>query len=156
MIVEEPLYDDAACCGRLRWAFLSIWSLVDLASILPWYIDFLLVEDIPAAQFIRLLRLLRLPALRTPAQQFVEIFRESRTLFALTAYVSFTTWIVASALYWLAEKDNPNMTIRYGETEDGNATEFKRFGSIASASYYTLVNMCGEYPLIKEHSDWGK
>lgn len=46
--------------GRLRWALTTRWSLVDLASILPYYVDLALPQNLPATQFVRLLRLFRM------------------------------------------------------------------------------------------------
>ena len=30
------------------------------------------------------------------------------------------------------------------------------FGNILNAMYYTLLNMFGEFPLVKEHNAWGR
>lgn len=47
----ERLYSGAT--GRLRWAATDFYSWVDLASIVPFYVDRLIAEDLPATQFIR-------------------------------------------------------------------------------------------------------
>lgn len=39
--------------GRLRWAVTDFYSWVDLASILPFYVDVVVAQDLPATQFIR-------------------------------------------------------------------------------------------------------
>lgn len=39
--------------GRLRWAVTDFYSWVDLASIVPFYVDLVVAEDLPATQFIR-------------------------------------------------------------------------------------------------------
>lgn len=39
--------------GRLQWAMTDFYSWVDLASIVPFYLDILVAEDLPATQFIR-------------------------------------------------------------------------------------------------------
>lgn len=47
----ERLYSGVT--GRLRWAVTDFYSWVDLASIVPFYVDRLIAEDLPATQFIR-------------------------------------------------------------------------------------------------------
>lgn len=39
--------------GRLRWAVTDFYSWVDLASIVPYYLDLAVAQDLPATQFIR-------------------------------------------------------------------------------------------------------
>lgn len=39
--------------GRLRWAVTDFYSWVDLASIVPFYVDIMVAQDLPATQFIR-------------------------------------------------------------------------------------------------------
>ena len=47
----ERLY--SGLTGRLRWAVTDFYSWVDLASIVPFYVDILVAQDLPATQFIR-------------------------------------------------------------------------------------------------------
>jgi hypothetical protein len=37
----------------MQWATTDVFSWVDVASFLPFYIDLLLPQDLPATQFIR-------------------------------------------------------------------------------------------------------
>ncbi|CAN0167294.1 unnamed protein product, partial [Hapterophycus canaliculatus] len=46
-----PLYRGPM--GRLVWAATDFYSWVDLASIVPFYVDLVVAEDLPATQFIR-------------------------------------------------------------------------------------------------------
>lgn len=48
----EPLYADSLA-GRLKWAVTDFYSWVDLASIVPFYVDIVVAQDLPATQFIR-------------------------------------------------------------------------------------------------------
>lgn len=48
----ERVYADSLA-GRLRWAVTDFYSWVDLASIVPFYLDILVAQDLPATQFIR-------------------------------------------------------------------------------------------------------
>ncbi|CAN0471879.1 unnamed protein product, partial [Ectocarpus sp. 8 AP-2014] len=47
----RPLYSGMK--GRLVWAATDFYSWVDLASIVPFYVDMAVAQDLPATQFIR-------------------------------------------------------------------------------------------------------
>lgn len=47
----KPLYTGLG--GRLRWAVTDFYSWIDLASIVPFYVDIMVASDLPATQFIR-------------------------------------------------------------------------------------------------------
>ena len=162
--------------GLLKY-ILSPFALVDLASILPFYLDLLTpADDIPAVQFIRLLRVLRIMALGDYAKAFTDCARaitQNQELLATSGFAGMAAWIVVSSLFYLAERDNPEMIwMENGHCNNGvacNATEGapdtcpvgdcngeKYFGNILNSMYFTLVNMFGEFPLIKEHTAWGR
>lgn len=145
--------------GRLKWAVTDPFSWVDLASILPFYIDLAVPEDLPASQFIRLLRLFRMMKVEgrylRAFTTFDGIFRKNRQLLLTSGFVGFSCWLITSSLYYLAEKDNERMLWQYPECLDvGNCKN--RYESIGSASYFTLLNLFGEFPLVFEHSTWGR
>ena len=81
---------------------------------------------------------------------FDDIFEDSTGLLRTSGFVGVTTWILCSSLYYLAEKDNPQMLLDPDDPSSG------RFRSILSSSYFCLVNLFGEYPLSANHSPWGK
>ncbi|CAM9194722.1 unnamed protein product [Chrysoparadoxa australica] len=156
------------CSGRLVWAVTDFYSLVDLASILPFYIDLFIPQDLPASQFIRLLRLFRVMRVEGRYLEaftvFDDIFRDNKQLLTASGFVGCTTWIVLSSCYYLAERhnsdmiwDHPGCTTESGGAGDGGLPPCtNRFHSIASSSYYTLLNLFGEFPLINEHTAWGR
>jgi hypothetical protein len=150
--------------ARARYVF-SIWSFIDLATILPFYIDIALPGvDIPSVQFIRVARLLRVfrpegrfGAMYAEVQHvLLDKLHENRQVWYTALFIGGSIWIVCSALYYVTERHNPKMMwMDYGDCE-AKGTCVNRMGSIPSAMYFCLVNMFGEYPLADEHSDWGK
>ena len=46
--------------GRLRWIVTDPYSYVDIATILPFYIDLCIPGDLASSQFLRILRLFRM------------------------------------------------------------------------------------------------
>lgn len=92
--------------GRFKWAFTNFFSWVDLASILPYYADLLLPQDIPATQFIRLLRLFRMMRADRYMEAFTtfdDILVQNKKLLATGGFVGFTVWIILSSFYYLGE-----------------------------------------------------
>ena len=51
-------YPYTGILGRLKWATTDFFSWVDLAAIVPFYVDRLIKADLPALQFLRLFRVL--------------------------------------------------------------------------------------------------
>ena len=135
--------------GRLRWIVTDPYSWVDIGTILPFYIDLCVPGDLASSQFLRILRLFRM--MRVEGQylesfdMFGKIFKDNAMLWQTAGFVGFTTWILCSALYYWADKDTVNAD-----------TGEKLFRSIPEASYFTLLNLFGEYPLIDTHSNWGR
>ena len=52
----------------------SFYAVIDLVSILPFYIDLLLPQDLPASQFVRILRLFRMMRLEGRYTQAFTLF----------------------------------------------------------------------------------
>lgn len=121
--------------GRFRWMF-SFYSIVDLATILPFYCDVLLLRhsDMTASLFLRMFRLLRMmrsqgSSSTTPiysndplaTQQHPQatikhydsawsmiddILAAQKSVLITTGFVGVTVWIAVSSLYYLAERRN--------------------------------------------------
>jgi len=174
--------------GRLRY-IPTFYSLIDLVSIVPFYVDsFLLVNsNLAASQFMRMFRIFRMMkgegrAYSSALTLFDDVFYRQRGILATALFVGMTTWIAISSLYYLAERRNLAM-IYCGSTPgcadvDTSQCTFDSWGfvdcpdcpstptapypcynmyqSILSASYYSLLNLFGEFPLITQHSPWGK
>lgn len=179
--------------GRIRY-IPSFFSLVDLASTVPFYIDALFVRngDIGATQFLRMFRLFRMMRVEgrydTALTMFDDVFRMQKGILGTALFVGVTTWVTVSSLYFLLERRSNDM-IYCGAAPEycGDADEidvslcvidswgiadcsaagcppsdeypepcYNLFQSIPMASYYTLLNLFGEFPLIDQHNVGGK
>ena len=175
--------------GRLRF-ICSFFSVVDLLSILPFYIDFLVPGNLPASQFLRMFRLLRMMKMEgryiAAFTLIDDVVREQKAVLSTALFVGMSTWIVCSSFYYIAEHRS-SLSIYCGaaehcdaDTVDTSACTFDEWGlvnctaggcpgtgdlphpcwnlfqSIPGSMYFTLVNLFGEFPLIDQHSVWGK
>eukprot|EP00936_MAST-01D_sp_MAST-1D-sp1_P001188 g1188.t1 len=143
----DPAYGRlGGALGRLRWTF-SFWSLVDLVSIVPFIVCAVSDCHCDSTVWLRIFRLFR--DLRTYGgyqaafDELAKILSDSRHLLITSSYVGFSVCLILSSMYYLAEKDNPAMV--YGQ-----------FDSIVSSSYFALMNLFGEFPLVNNHNSWGK
>ena len=181
--------------GRVRYTF-TFFSLVDLASTVPFYVDSFLIPniDVPSLYFLRMFRLLGMK--RSEGGRFDlaltllnDVFVEQSGILGVAGFVGFTVWAIFSSLYYLAERNNTDMIYcgaalksceLKGEdevitslckidhwgivdcsaagcpNEDGKEVCWNVYRSILDSSYWTLVNLFGEYPLVDKHSPAGK
>ena len=100
--------------GRVLFVF-SFYSLVDLLSTLPFYVDFFTEGNLPASQALRTFRLFRIMRLEG---KYVESFTllddlaveiAAGGLLKTAGFIGCAVWVVCSALYYLAERHNPAM-----------------------------------------------
>jgi len=189
--LEDPKYK--GFWGRIKY-IPTFFSLVDLASTLPFYIDAFFVRnaDIGATQFLRMFRLFRMMRVEgrydTALTMFDDVFYAQRGILGTALFVGITTWVTVSSLYYLVERRSTDM-IYCGAAPDycGDADEidtslceidfwgiadcsaagcppsdnspepcYNLFKSIPMASYYALLNLFGEFPLIDQHNVGGK
>ncbi len=170
-IPSAPGFKDTQKFGRLSWAFTDFFSIVDLVSIVPFYIDLFIQEDLPAMQFVRLIRLFRVmkadPRFTSAFSFFGVVYEENRKLLATGGLIGGIVWLIIASCYYLAERNNPSMVWEHPQCYNGlNSTDagddpslppcYNRFRSIPSAAYYTLLNLFGEFPLVDQHSNWGR
>jgi hypothetical protein len=178
--------------GRLRY-IPTFFSLVDLASTVPFYIDsFLLQQDLAASSFLRMFRLLRMMRVEgrydTALTMVDDVFRRQRAILGTALFVGVTTWMTVAALYYTAERRNLNMIYcgaapdYCGDVESIDTSEcvidlwgvtnctaagcyatddypepcYNLFNSIPMASYYALLNLFGEFPLMTQHGPAGQ
>lgn len=144
--------------ARMSWCT-SFYAIVDLCSIAPHYIEMCsvyltkaackgdgVVIEMPASQFIRIFRLLRVMRLDGKYLEaftvFDDIYEEQKDLIFKSGFVGTAVWIILSGANWWAERSNPAM--------EG------KMDSIGQASFYTLCNLFGEFPLVNERSAAGK
>ncbi len=100
----EPRH--AGAWGRVRYVF-TFFSLVDLVSILPFYVDFLVPGNLPASQFLRMFRLLRMMKVEG---RYIEAFtliddvvREQKGVLGTAGFVGASTWVICAGFYYVAE-----------------------------------------------------
>ncbi len=170
-IPSSPNFKDTQKFGRLSWAFTDFFSIVDLVSIVPFYVDLFIQEDLPAMQFIRLIRLFRVlkaePRFASAFSFFGVVYEENRHLLATSGLIGGIVWLIIASCYYAAERDNPSMVWEHPQCYNGlNSIDagddpslppcYNRFRSIPSSAYYTLLNLFGEFPLVDQHSNWGR
>jgi len=143
-----------SCLARITWVFTDFFSIVDLVSIMPFYVDILIPgrQNYLATQWVRVVRLLRL----LPALPYDVIWKKSYKLLMASGFAGCTVWVICAALYYWFEKDNSDMI--YCPDEDGKKEGlcWNRFHSIPAAMYYSLLNFFGEFPLADKHSLGGR
>jgi Ion transport protein len=178
--------------GRCKWSC-SFYSMVDLVSIVPFYIDALVWRhsEVSAVSFVRMFRLVRMMRARSNPNtenrydsawnMIDDVVQAQQGVLLTTGFVGFTIWMAVSSLYYLAEHrnlamiycptcDDENVTAIQDPTKDcqldqwGNVVGcapscvgcYHLYESIPMASYYALLNLFGEFPLINLHSAAGK
>jgi len=174
--LEDPAY--AGLFGRLRW-IPTFFSMVDLASTVPFYIDAFALRhtDLAASQFLRMFRLLRMMRVEgrydTALTMVDDVYRQQKGLLGTAGFVGITVWLAVSALYYLAERRNFDMVYcsscpdldaendctidEWGSVECAECTGcYNYYESIPMASYYALLNLFGEFPHMAAHSFGGK
>lgn len=187
--LEKPEY--AGIYGRYRWVF-SFFSVVDLASTLPFYVDAFVLRNtsLVATSFLRMFRLFRmargLGRYGSAITMLGDVYQQQKGIFGTALFVGFTTWMTVSSLYYIVERRNTDLIYcgaapdycaddvdtslceidSWGFTDcaaaDCPATEefpepcYNLYNSIPMASYYALLNLFGEFPLIDQHSSEGQ
>ena len=179
--------------GRVRFVF-SFFSMVDLASTVPFYVDAFLLPntDLAASNFLRMFRLLRMMRVEGRYDLALglldDVIYEQRGILATALFVGATIWGVMSSFFYLAERNNPDMiycgaappscfesqdiidtslcvTNDWGfvdcsaagcDNVDGKESCWNVYRSIADASFWTLMELFGEFPLVDQHSAFGK
>uniref|UniRef100_A0A7S1VPC1 Ion transport domain-containing protein n=1 Tax=Grammatophora oceanica TaxID=210454 RepID=A0A7S1VPC1_9STRA len=181
--------DYAGIWGRIKY-LPTFYSVVDLASTLPFYVDSFALPntDLAASQFLRMFRLFRMMRVEgrydTALTMFDDVLYEQKDILGTALFVGVTTWIAVSSLYYLVERRSNDM-IYCGAAPDycGDPDEidvslceidawgitdcsaagcpptdeyaepcYNLYKSIPMASYYALLNLFGEFPLIDQHS----
>eukprot|EP00168_Porphyra_purpurea_P012922 TRINITY_DN3472_c0_g1_i5.p1 TRINITY_DN3472_c0_g1~~TRINITY_DN3472_c0_g1_i5.p1 ORF type:complete len:313 (-),score=129.76 TRINITY_DN3472_c0_g1_i5:131-1018(-) len=136
--MEEPaIAAEGPLKGRVTYAT-RFFLLVDLASILPWWVAVMPgVPESPdfttALRVFRLFRLLKAEKYISAFGLLAEVLRENSTLLIATSFYAFMFWVTFATLLYLTEVDNPAL---------GNF-----FQSIPASLFPTLLMLTGEYPL---------
>jgi len=132
----------------------------------------------------RLFRMMRVEGrYDTALTMFDDVFYNQREILGTALFVGVTTWTTVSSLYYLVERRSTEMIycgagycpdidtslceIDYWgftdctaagcpPTDDDPEPCYNLYRSIPSASYFSLLNLFGEFPLIDQHSLGGK
>ena len=84
--------------ARLKY-MLSVNGIIDLLSILPFYLQFLLPGlDLRVLRTLRLLRILKLSTYNSALSDLIEAIREERRSFIAAGYIFVVMFIIASSL----------------------------------------------------------
>mmetsp|Transcript_25609 Transcript_25609/g.48496 ORF Transcript_25609/g.48496 Transcript_25609/m.48496 type:complete len:922 (-) Transcript_25609:12-2777(-) len=186
--LEKPKYQGF---GRIWW-MVSFYSVVDLASTMPFYVDAFLLRNssLVATSFLRMFRLFRMARgfgrYDSAIGMMGSVYQAQKDIIGTALFVGFTTWITVSALYYIVERRNVDLIYcgaapdycpeevdtslckidYWGFTDcskaDCPSTEeypqpcYNLYSSIPMASYYALLNLFGEFPLIDQHSSNGQ
>jgi len=174
-------------CGRILF-LPSFFSMVDLISIVPFYVDVALTEtNLTSSQFLRIFRLFRMMKVEgrrynSALCMYDDVLRDNYSILGTALFIGMTTWIATSTLYYIAERYNTDMIYCNGSCSNNDNMDtslciidnwgsvncsnagcsdadnycYNVYQSIPSASYYTLLNLFGEFPLIDSHSIFGK
>jgi hypothetical protein len=179
--------------GRLRFIF-SFYSIVDLMSTVPFYVDAFLLpnKDLATSNFLRMFRLFRMMRVEgrydLALNLIDDVIYEQRGVLATALFVGITVWGVMSSFFYLAERRNHDMIYcglaplncptqkdnidtslcvidEWGfvdcgaagcDNVDGQETCWNVYRSIVDSSFWTLMQLFGEFPLVDQHSAFGK
>mmetsp|Transcript_58146 Transcript_58146/g.138379 ORF Transcript_58146/g.138379 Transcript_58146/m.138379 type:complete len:1236 (+) Transcript_58146:117-3824(+) len=134
-IQEDPAYQSMA--GFSTYLF-SFFSLVDMASILPYWIILAATGSTTSSTFVRALRLLRLFKSERYIQAFTifdDVLRAQCDLLLVTGFAALVLWVFFSAVMYYCERGNP----------DAEVASYYR--TIPDAMWITMLNLSGESPL---------
>lgn len=132
--------------GRLRYAATDFYAVLDLAAILPFYVDLALtdIDIIPTTWFrtLRLLRLLKADREMDMFSRFDDAVREIWPALVATGYAGLVVWVIFATLMYYCERNNDDVG--------------GRMNSIPNAMYYTMQMLMGEFVLNNEFTPAGK
>ena len=178
--------------GRIRY-IPTFFSVVDLVSTVPFYMDAFVLRDtdIAGSAFLRMFRLLRMMRVEgrydTALTMVDDVYAAQKSILGTALFIGITTWMAVASLYYLVERKSLDMiycgaapdycgdhdaidtslcTIdEWGIVDCSDAgcppTEefpepcYNLYQSIPLASYFALLNLFGEFPLMDQHSFGG-
>lgn len=97
----EPRYHHPLW-GRLRWA-VSPMAIVDLISVLPFYLGFFLQFDLRAMRVLRVLRVLKLSRYSMAISVMVSVARQESRAIGAVMFVMMVVLVLTSSLMFLFE-----------------------------------------------------
>lgn len=134
----DPTLQDAELCGCKVWPriahIFSLFPLIDLVSIVPFYIGLISGNESPISTVLRVLRCLRLMKMDklTPAFTILDdVFRSKRTILISSVFVAFVVIVWYGALYYLIEKNHDSVD--------------NEFNNMPYAMFWTVIFLGGEW-----------
>ena len=115
----------ASHSARMKYVF-SVNGIIDLLSIIPFYLQFMLPGlDLRILRTLRLLRILKLSTYNSALSDLIEAIREERRSFIAAGYIFVVMFIIASSLIYFAEhQKHPT-----------------HFNSIPDSMYWALITL---------------
>ena len=115
----------ASYSARVKYIF-SVNGIIDLLSIIPFYLQFMLPGlDLRILRTLRLLRILKLSTYNSALSDLIEAIREERRSFIAAGYIFVVMFIIASSLIYFAEhQKHPT-----------------HFNSIPDSMYWALITL---------------
>ena len=115
----------ASFSARIKYVF-SVNGIIDLLSIIPFYLQFMLPGlDLRILRTLRLLRILKLSTYNSALSDLIEAIREERRSFIAAGYIFVVMFIIASSLIYFAEhQKHPT-----------------HFNSIPDSMYWALITL---------------
>ena len=110
--------------ARLKY-MLTPLVLIDLVSILPFYLSFFIALDLRFLRVLRLLRIFKLTRYSAAMATMLEVLREEISVLSAAAFILFILLVLASSGIYLIEQD----------------VQPEAFGSIPSSMWWAMVTL---------------
>jgi hypothetical protein len=146
-----------------RWCYATtFFGLVDLITILPFYIELVMkrfgLANGNSSDIFRLIRLFRLLELEHFVTAFTlldNVFWRSRGTLLATGILAFSVWVSAAALFYMFEQNNPNFCTEWVETACAESWKptctcaaTSTFDTMPHALFYVAIILAGEWPIV--------
>eukprot|EP01134_Creolimax_fragrantissima_P007328 CFRG7328T1 len=144
---DPTLAEYSPLMARLKYC-IRFYSIVDLLAIVPFYVDLFLPQDLPAATFMRVLRLVRMLRAERYIEAFTvfdDVFRANAEILTTTGMAAMAAWVIFSSLMYICERAHVDANhVQRGANDIAMNVAFR---SVPSSMWYTLLMLTGEFPL---------
>lgn len=123
--VEDPAFRQTSNIAKRLKFMLSPMAIIDLLSILPFYLAFLLQIDLRFLRVLRLLRIFKLTRYSAAMTTLLRVLKEERSNFAAAIFIMLVIMVVAASGIYLVE----------------NKIQPEEFGSIPKSMWWAIVTM---------------
>jgi len=121
--VEDPAYR-RPITGRLRY-MLTGGALVDLASVIPFFLGLVWITPVPWLWSLRLIRMLKLARYSTSVSTIIAVVREERAVLSAAIMMLFLVTIFAASGIYVAE----------------HIAQPEKFSSIPASMYWAVITL---------------